>query len=128
MTQPSRTRVRLLWILALAGVYFVAGTLGLRLAFLNASATAVWAPTGIALAAVLVLGPWVWPGIAIGAFLVNATTSGSVPVSAAIAVGNTLEALAGGWLVNRWANGSRAYESALDIARYASSLAWSRRS
>jgi PAS domain S-box-containing protein len=119
MTQPSRTRVRLLWILALAGVYFVAGTLGLRLAFLNASATAVWAPTGIALAAVLVLGPWVWPGIAIGAFLVNATTSGSVPVSAAIAVGNTLEALAGGWLVNRWANGSRAYESALDIARYA---------
>ena len=36
-------------LLVLAGVYFVAGKLGLRLAFVNASATAVWAPTGIAL-------------------------------------------------------------------------------
>ncbi len=119
MIQTPRTRVRLLWILALAAAYFVAGTLGLRLAFLNASATAVWAPTGIALAAVLVLGTWVWPGIAIGAFLVNVATSGSIPVSAAIAVGNTLEALTGAWLVNRWANGARAYERALDIVSYA---------
>jgi hypothetical protein len=44
------------WI-PLAAIYTLAGKLGLALAFVNASATAVWPPTGIALAAVLVFGP-----------------------------------------------------------------------
>src|SRR6266496_6716035 len=42
--------------LALLAIYFLSAKLGLSLAFVNASATAVWPPTGIALAAVLVLG------------------------------------------------------------------------
>jgi len=41
----------------LASVYVLAGKLGLTLAYVNASATAVWPPAGIALAALLVLGP-----------------------------------------------------------------------
>ncbi len=110
---------RLAWIVAVAGVYVIAGRLGLTLAFVNASATAVWAPTGIAVAAILVLGRWVWPGIALGAFLVNVTTAGSFPVSLAIAAGNTLEALAAAWLVNRWAGGVRAFDRALDVCRFA---------
>jgi len=63
-------------LLILAGVYVVAGKFGLSLAFVNASATAVWPPTGIALAATLLLGYRVWPAILLGAFLVNATTAG----------------------------------------------------
>jgi len=55
--------------------------LGLKLAFLNASASAVWPCTGIALAAFLILGYRVWPAILIGAFLVNLTTAGSVATS-----------------------------------------------
>ena len=55
----------------LVAVYVVAGKLGLQLAFVNASATAVWAPAGIALAAFLTLGYRVWPAILTGAFLVN---------------------------------------------------------
>ena len=39
--------------IVLAGVYFAAAKLGLRLAFVNANATAVWPPTGIALAGLL---------------------------------------------------------------------------
>src|SRR6185437_8845795 len=58
-------------LLALTTVYFVAGTLGLKLAFVHANATAVWPPTGIALAGLLVLGYRVWPAIFLGAFLVN---------------------------------------------------------
>ena len=50
-------------MLVLAGVYFVAGKLGLRLAFVHASATAVWPPTGIGLAAFLLLGRQIWPGV-----------------------------------------------------------------
>jgi integral membrane sensor domain MASE1 len=62
----------------LAALYFGAGKLGLTLAFVNASATAVWPPAGIALAAFLVLGYRVWPGILLAAFLVNLTTTGGL--------------------------------------------------
>lgn len=41
--------------------YFFADKLGLKLAFENASATAVWAPTGIALASFILLGYRIWP-------------------------------------------------------------------
>ena len=92
-------------LVALTGVYFVAGKLGLSLAFVHASATAVWPPTGIALAALLLYGNHMWPAIFLGAFLVNATTAGSTASSLGIAAGNTLEALLGVWLVKRWADG-----------------------
>jgi integral membrane sensor domain MASE1 len=82
------------WI-PLAAIYTLAGKLGLALAFVNPSATAVWPPTGIALAAVLIFGPRVWPGIFLGAFLTNETTAGSAVTSLLIASGNTLEALVG---------------------------------
>src|SRR6185295_18597022 len=91
-------------------VYFVAGKLGLKLAFLNASATAVWPPSGIALAALLLLGYRTWPAIFIVAFLFNLTTTPTFATSLGIATGNTLEALCGAWLVNRFANGSRAFD------------------
>ena len=99
-------------------LYFAAGKLGLALAIVNPSATAVWPPTGIAIAALLVLGYRAWPAILAGAFLVNITTSGSVPASLMIAGGNALEALAGAYLVNRYANGRRVFERARDIFRF----------
>src|SRR5437773_2300775 len=68
----------------LAAVYFTAGKLGLKLAFVNASATAVWPCTGLALAAFLILGYRVWPAILAGAFLVNWTTAGSIATSLGI--------------------------------------------
>jgi signal transduction histidine kinase len=89
----------------LAAIYFIAGKLGLMLASLHASASPVWPPAGIALAALLLLGYRTWPAIFVGAFLVNVTTAGNVATSFAIATGNTLEALAGAWLVNRFAAG-----------------------
>ena len=109
---------RIARILLLAVVYFIAGKLGLRLAFLNPSASAVWPPTGIALAALLVLGYEVWPGVFVGAFLVNITTAGSVATSAGIAAGNTLEALAGCYLVNRFAHGDKAFSRAQDVFKF----------
>src|SRR5258705_12451487 len=71
-------------------IYFSAGKLGLMLAFVNPSATAVWAPTGIALAAFMILGKRAAPGILAGGLAVNLSTSGSLPASIMIAVGNTL--------------------------------------
>jgi integral membrane sensor domain MASE1 len=99
-------------------VYFVGGKLGLRLAILNASATTVWPPTGIALAALLIGGRRLWPGVFLGALLVNVTTSGSWAASLGIAAGNTLEALLGCLLVERYAGGRRAFDTAAGAVRF----------
>jgi signal transduction histidine kinase len=104
---------------ALFGLYVVAGKLGLSLAFVHASASPVWPPTGIALASLLTFGYRVWPAIFVGAFVVNATTMGSVATSFGIATGNTLEALLGAYLVNRYANGVRAFDHSQDVFKFA---------
>ena len=100
-------------------VYFVAGKLGLKLAFLQASASPVWPPAGIALGALLVFGYRTWPAIFVGAFLVNVTTAGNVATSLAIGAGNTLEAICGAWLVNRFAGGIRVFDRSRDVFKFA---------
>jgi diguanylate cyclase (GGDEF)-like protein len=115
---PSRWP-RLLTYAALFVVYVVAGKLGLRLASVNASATAVWAPTGIALVAMLLLGTGVWPVILLGAFVVNVTTAGTPFTSLGIAAGNTLEAIVGATLVNRLVGGVRAFDRVQGVVRFA---------
>jgi signal transduction histidine kinase len=102
--------------LVLAVAYFVSGRYGLSLAFANPSASPVWPPTGLALAGVTLLGYRVWPGIFAGAFLVNLSTAGTVATSLGIALGNTLEALAGGWLLNRLGGGRHALEGVRSIS------------
>src|SRR5713226_5284382 len=103
----------------LACIYFVAGKLGLSLAFVHPSATAVWPPAGIALWAFLILGSGVWPAIFLSAFLVNLTTAGSIATSLGIATGNTLEGLVGAYLVNRFAGGRKAFDRAQDSCKFA---------
>jgi len=103
----------------LAAIYFVAGKLGLKLAFVHASATTIWPCTGIALASFLVYGYGVWPGVMVGAFLVNLTTAGSAATSIGIAIGNTLEGVVGCYLVNRFARGRDLFARAQDIFKFA---------
>jgi signal transduction histidine kinase len=116
---PSAHTLRhLIELTALTAVYVVAGKLGLRVAIVHPSASAVWAPTGIALAALLWRGPSLWPAIFAGAFIVNITTAGSVATSIGIAAGNTLESLIGARLVSRFARGAAAFERASDTVRF----------
>jgi PAS domain S-box-containing protein len=100
-------------------VYVIAGKFGLMLASLHASASPVWPAAGIALAALLVLGYRAWPAIIVGAFLVNVTTAGNVATSLAIASGNTLEAVCGAWLVNRFAGGTTAFDRPQGVVKFA---------
>ena len=100
-------------------IYFVAGKLALKLAFVNASASPVWPPAGIALAALLVLGYRMWPAIFIGAFLVNYWTTPNILVSLGIASGNTLEALCGAWLVNRLAGATQVFDRPQNVFKFA---------
>ncbi|HLH27807.1 MAG TPA: MASE1 domain-containing protein, partial [Acidimicrobiales bacterium] len=102
----------------LAAVYFVAAKLGLRMAFEHTSATPVWPPTGIALAALLLRGPRLWTGVFAGAFFANLTTAGSAATSLGIAAGNTLEAFLGAALIRRYAGGAGALDSPGNVFRW----------
>lgn len=109
---------RLVRIFILTGIYFLGGKFGLTLAVVHPNATAVSPSLGIALGALLVFGYDVWPGILLGAFLVNLTTASSITTSLTIAVGNTLEALTGAFLVFRFAGGRNAMKRSPDIFKF----------
>jgi diguanylate cyclase (GGDEF)-like protein/PAS domain S-box-containing protein len=100
-------------------LYYAAGRLGLALAIEHPSVSLVWPPSGIALAALVLLGYPSWPTIFLGAFLVNITVSGSVTTSLSIAGGNTLESLLGAWLVTRYAGGRRAFDEPRGVLLFA---------
>src|SRR5258706_11757000 len=79
--------------------YFFTARFGLLLDAVSGFATLVWPPTGIALAALLLFGRRLWPGVLLGAASVNLIAGASLPVALAIGAGNTLEALAGAALL-----------------------------
>ncbi|HEY8241608.1 MAG TPA: PAS domain S-box protein, partial [Kiritimatiellia bacterium] len=115
---PASWGRRLTVITFLTAAYFLAAKFGLILAFVHASATAVWPCTGLSLAALLLVGRWAWPAIFVGAFLANITTTGTVLTSIGIATGNTLEATVGATLVARYAGGARVFDSPQQIIIY----------
>jgi signal transduction histidine kinase len=90
-----------LLVLVIAAAYVITGKLGFTLAFVVEQVTAVWPPTGISLAALLLLGLRVWPGVALGAFFVNVFTDVPPAGALGIATGNTLEAVIGWYLLRR---------------------------
>ncbi len=106
-------------LVAIGVIYFVLAKGGLTLASIHPSATPIWPPTGIALAAVLLWGYRTWPAIFIAAMIANATTAGSVATAIAIATGNTLEAVVGAYLVNRWSSGCSTFSRPNSVAKFA---------
>ena len=110
---------KLAWIVGVAIIYFAGGKLGLYFASFTASSSSVWPPTGIAFAAMLLLGYQIWPGIFLGAFFVNLATTGAVFSSLGIATGNTLEAVVAVYLAMRYANGRKLFEHAQDFFKFA---------
>src|SRR5258708_8070434 len=101
----AQSTIRYLFkILLLSALYFIIGRIGLNLGPVSTFATLVWPPTGISFTVLLLFGSELWPGIAIGAFLVNYITGASIPVALGIALGNTLEAIIGVFLVQKFFN------------------------
>lgn len=84
-----------------AGAYTASAKAAFALAVVHTSIAPIWPPSGIALVAVLLLGYRAVPGVWLGALVTNALTPVPLWVSATIAVGNTLEAGAGAWLLRR---------------------------
>jgi diguanylate cyclase (GGDEF)-like protein/PAS domain S-box-containing protein len=115
----SSAQLRLTQYVAVFAAYVIAGKLGLLFAFDNASVTAIWAPSGIALAAILLLGYRAWPFIFYASFVVNVTHIDSASTAMGVAVGNTLEAVVGAYFVNRYARGREFVHRPPDAMRFA---------
>jgi diguanylate cyclase (GGDEF)-like protein/PAS domain S-box-containing protein len=107
------------WVRAslLALTYFVTAQIGLSLSLLEHSVTVFWPPSGIALAALLLYGYRLWPGIFIGALCANWASSASVFPVIGMATGASLEALLGAYLLNRHTRFTVTLSEARDIFR-----------
>jgi len=128
--EKFRSHLRSHWAIAallIAILYFGVAGLSLRLALEKTNASPVWPPSGIALAAVLLLGYRVWPGILLGAFFANvvaflanqaASARTIVVVSSAIGLGNTLEAVVAAYLLQRWVGARSPFDRAQDVFRF----------
>ena len=106
-------------VVLLAAAYFATAKVSLLLAIPPGYATAVWPPSGIAAAVALLLGNRVWPGIWLGAFLVNVGVQSSVVAAAVLAAGNTLEALAAAALARAWIGTPGAFRRGEDVVKFA---------
>jgi two-component system, cell cycle sensor histidine kinase and response regulator CckA len=91
---------RLLPLFLLAAVYAVLGRWGLNHQAVNGFATPIWVPTGLSLAVLFLFGRGFWPGVMLGAFLVNLLQGAIPPLALFFAVGNTLEAIVGSALLH----------------------------
>lgn len=99
-------------VTVLAAVYYSTAELGRFLASTPDNVTPVWPPDGFALAALLLLGYRVWPGIWIGSFFANiwafldktnaASVAISIAIASSIAAGTTLSAILGSFLLNKF--------------------------
>ncbi|MFJ6434669.1 MASE1 domain-containing protein [Streptomyces sp. NPDC091416] len=88
-------------ILVVAALYYATARLGLLQQLVRGQVTPLWPPTGIAVAALLLFGMRIWPGIAVGALVVNASIGPTVVSVLAIVVGNTVAPICSYLLLNR---------------------------
>jgi signal transduction histidine kinase len=106
-------------VVAAAIIYYALARTSLLFASLNASATPIWAPTGLAIACILLRGNAMLPAIFLGAFSANFATTPNLATASAVAFGNGLEAYLASLLLHRWAEGERVFYSPLGIAKFA---------
>lgn len=110
---------RALEIILAALIYFALARASLYFASLNASATPIWPPTGLAIALLLLRGNLLLPAIFAGAFAANYAVTPELSTAAMIAAGNTLEAFVATFLIQRWARGERVFQSPTGVGKFA---------
>jgi diguanylate cyclase (GGDEF)-like protein/PAS domain S-box-containing protein len=112
--ERGQIAIRLLFLI---GAYSGTGRLGLAIPYIGSNITLVWLPTGIAVAALARWGWRYWPGIWLGAVLVNLSIGSSWTVAAGIATGNTLSPLATWWIL-RLLGFHRTFDRQQDVALF----------
>src|SRR5690606_33713562 len=114
-------------IILFAVLYYIAARLGYFLSFQDTTALPAWPPSGIAFALILLMCRVTWPGITIGALIANIMAYWNTPdvpaqtviaVSSCIAVGHTLEALIGNYLIRHWIRDDYPFRNARNAFRF----------
>jgi diguanylate cyclase (GGDEF)-like protein/PAS domain S-box-containing protein len=103
--------------LSLAVVYFLLARIGMLFSVHSAHTSVVWLPAGLALAAILLAGPRLITGVALGAFAAHYSASGMLVPALIIALGNSLSAFAGACLLERKFAFSRTLEQPHDLLK-----------
>ena len=81
-------------------------------------ATAIWPPSGIAVAALLLGGGRLWPAVWAGSFLANVSIDQAYVASTIIATGSTLQSLAIAGLVREHIGALRRFETVDHVVRF----------
>jgi diguanylate cyclase (GGDEF)-like protein len=105
-------------IALLAAAYWTVAKLGLLAAIPPGYATAIWPASGMAVAALVAFGNASWPGIWIGAFLVNLGVQSSFAAAAIMGTGNTLEGVLAAWLVRQTLGNDASFERGADVGTF----------
>lgn len=114
-------------IIGVALLYYLSARLGYFLAFENSTALPAWPPSGIAFALIILLGRPAWPGITIGALVANIMAywhnktldaQAIIIISSTIALGNTMEALVGNYLMRSWIKDRYPFKNARNTFRF----------
>jgi signal transduction histidine kinase len=113
-TGPGRLAWYAIEVGVVTGLYYGAARAGLRLGYLHGSVTALWPPVGVGIAALVIGGPRLWPGIVAGDLLVAdfSTPWGTVLGQT---VGNTLEVVVAAVLFLRLAGRRTSFERVWDV-------------
>jgi signal transduction histidine kinase len=112
-----KVRQNFLWNVNVCLLYLTTAKLGLEYAVIGQTVTLLWPPSGIALAATMIGGYCLWPGIAVGALIANAGSGVPILTLSIIILGNTLEPLCGAALLRRQNNFSVALDKVSDVLR-----------
>src|SRR4051794_7057195 len=120
-SEQGRSAASSVWILGLIVAYVVTGRLGLQLATYERNATLIWAPSGLAVAAVWLLGRRMAIGVWFGSLIVNLAIGSPIALAISIAFGSTCEALIAGELARR-ARIDREWKSTRDVLVFSALL------
>ena len=115
----SVSRNNMVVLALLTAGFFIGARVGIRLALVQPFATPIWFPAGGAIAAFIVFGYRIWPALLLGSFLGHVTALGFVSASFFVPIGAMLEGLTGAYLVNSFAGGSKAFETAKGVFWFA---------
>ena len=114
-------------IIGVAILYYLSARIGYFFEFENTTALPAWPPSGIAFALIILLGRSSWPGITMGSLVANVMAYWNNPdlphqtiitISSLIAIGNTLEAVAGNYLVKTWIKDDFPFRTTKNAFRY----------
>ena len=100
-----------------AGAYYLAGRIGLELAYLDGAVAALWPPAGLGLAVLFLYGIRLWPAIVIGDLFLG---DYSTPLGTVLAqtVGNTVALVVAAWLLRRYTNKRGSLERVTDVLAF----------